>query len=451
MESDTIEIIAETSEDSEMEARTEREVHRMRKDYTLLIFLCAVTFGLLQIIPVAVSDIAELAASTTRDVSLGFPIHAVAYCIGALSFSWLMDRIGRPLCLVAALILSAILTLSIPLFGYIQWYWLAQAILGIMSPGFELASNSWIVGMWQESADRYKQVLLLGMSIGIASVSAIIKPFLSHTEFHDMGTDGNFTTTTTLYHGDQIWIPFSLVACSAAAVAVIILIIYRKQPETALFSDPFPQGHPTTTARTGNERGNSIVDVTLGCLLMGFFAGSEYNTVTLIPTFAVFCPLHLFKSTSAFMYSAMTAASGVSLLLSMWIAQRVSPRNMLFAAMTIVTAGNVLLWFASQDDPEVLMWIALCIMGCGNATVIPSIYSYLALEMEMTYTVFVWFAFSKSLFRASASFITSVYIVTQPLCLIHVNLVCLVVAIFLLSVIACKNACMKKPIRSNKS
>ena len=188
----------------------------------------------------------------------------------------------------------------------------------------------------------------------------------------------------------------------------------------------------TSTSKAGDQ-GYSIGLLLLGCLLLTFYAGQEFNTMSFIPTFAVFCGLHFSQQDGALMLSAFSMAYSVTRAVCIFISTKIRAQDMLYADMLIIIIGNLILMMYSSTSAT-MFWAGILIMGTGNGSVMPAIFPFLSGKMIMTNTIVGIFTFSRSVSQSLYILLTGFLIQSSPLVFVYVNLVSSVLCCIILFV-----------------
>lgn len=444
--------------------------------YTMLIYLTYLCHGLGYLTSSTLLDVADQTHSTPVLVSAGFSVKTSVYCLGAVFFAWLLNRINRQVGVVVALTGATTAVIAVPLVPSVHWYWATQALAGFSNAGLDISCLSWLLDMWSSDAvNPFMQGLYLCFSCGMMASSLIAAPFLSHVASYEEGylvphavtnvttavrivqqqlvanatTDNSTTAPETdvvpidSLHESRLIIPYSLIAgfCLMSAMAHTVAYVWKPFKQTDRTSSasslvqqpPLDHEHESRLRRFvsqisspgDNESTGRVVEIVLlGSLLLGCLEGAGYSNSSFIPTFAVFCDLHLSKQEGAVMYSLLSGSAAVTLLACAWIATRVSSRDMLYIGTTLFLVGNISLLYASSQSVD-LMILSVVLLGAGYAIFAPNTYSFLSQQLSLTNGMFGCFTFTKSVGRSLAAYVTGLWIQDHPAVLVYTNFVCL--------------------------
>lgn len=406
--------------------------------YTFIIYTSFATYGILATTTAStLLDLAELMNCASEQIAVGLSIRAIAYSVSALTCGWLFDRLDRQVGLIIALTGCAAFSLPVPLIRSLNYYLFTQAINGIGYSAIDVAASAWILQLWSHRSNTFMQALHFCFSIGDAIAPLIVRPYLSTRRV----MDGNHTTsdpTVTKSEESRIHIPYIIVSCIAFAVSVLLISWHtwesccnKSKKIDAVVKEETMETMPAalsascktdTVTRTASDRGYTIELLLLGCLLLTFCAGMEFNTLNFLPTFAVFCGLRFSNADGALMLSVLSIAYSVTRALSIPISTKLSSRTMIYGNMIILLSGNLLLLAFSSTD-STMVWVAVIIIGIGNGSTMPAIFSFLSDKMTTTNTIIGIFTFSRSVSQSMYALVTGFLMRSTPLVFVYVNLV----------------------------
>ena len=365
---------------------------------------------------------------------------------------WAFNLINRQLCFVASIAASGLALLTIPFVHDLYFFVVSQAVLGFFTAGMDVAGNAWILEIWQEVANPYMQGMHFCYAVGMTIAPLIAEPFLSPDIVRenrsviavDNGTAVAFFNLTkadavadAISRQSHIAVPYSICAVTLFAAAALLFTLYVKTPYL----------HPTRTVSQAKASARGLVSaandenvnlialetprnyyvsvILLGSALLCFYSGIEMNTFTFLPDFVVYVDLHLSKAKAAFMTSLLSAAFACSRGISIFVATRFKPMNMLYTNLVLIGVGNgLMLTFANSS--EHMLWLSLVIMGFGYSCVFPGIYSFLEERINVTNTLCGLFMFASSIATTINPIILGYYIETNPLIFVYINLISLV-------------------------
>lgn len=376
-----------------------------------------------------------------------------------IAAGWAFNLINRQLCFVASIAASGLALFAVPFVHDLYFFIVSQAVLGFFTAGMDVAGNAWILEIWQEIANPYMQGMHFCYAIGMTIAPLIAEPFLSPDIKRenktvisvDNGTSIAFFNVTkgevvadVIARESQIAVPYTICAIVLFAAAGLLFTLYVKTPYL----------HPVRTVSTAKSSSSSqdlvnsandeninlislqtprryyITVIVLGSALLCFYSGIEMNTFTFFPDFAVYIDLHLSKSKAAFMTSLLSAAFACSRGISIIVATRFKPMNMLYTNMILIGVGNsMMLMFANTS--EHMLWLSLVLMGFGYSCVFPGIYSFLEERINVTNTLCGVFMFASSIATTINPIILGYYIESNPLIFVYINLFSLVTCLSL--------------------
>ena len=333
---------------------------------------------------------------------------------------------------------------SIPLHNRLDTYLTAEMFVGLFAAAIDVASNAWMLEMWQEGTNSLMQAMYLMFAIGQALGPVIVEPYLSDDRKNDdkkSEIDINMQNVTAISLQEQhlntstrIIVPFavSCIIMSGGMIAVFLLRTFMayqspgKEPiDDVSEGDESPNKERNiviaSIKQASISRCRFLLLVLLGSLFFAFHSGVRYNTLTFIPKFAKMSQLQLSKSTASYMVSVFTGSYAVARAFSILIAAKVPVRDMLFVNLMLIGAGNVLLAIFSNTW-ELMIWLSLVILGVGHSSVIPGIYAFM--EEKVRVTNFVCGSFS--FFSTTASVFTTILlgnlIESNPFVFLYINL-----------------------------
>lgn len=310
--------------------------------------------------------------------------------------------------------------------------------MGLFAAAIDVASNAWMLEMWQEGTNSLMQAMYLMYAIGQALGPVIVEPYLSADRKHDDSNLQNVTAIPLQDHhlnaGSKIIVPFAMncIIMSGGVIAVFfsrIFMAYQspgKDPIDDVSENDECKNRECNTMiesikRASVSRCRFFLLVLLGSLLFAFHSGVRFNTLTFIPKFANMSQLQLSKSTASYMVSVFTGSYAVARAFSILIAAKVPVRNMLFANLMLIGAGNILLAIFSNTW-ELMIWFSLVILGVGHSSVIPGIYAFMEEKVHVTNFVCGSFTF----FSTTASVFTTILlgnlIESNPFVFLYINL-----------------------------
>lgn len=381
---------------------------------------------------------------------------------------------NRQVCFAISLIGLGLSVMVLPHLRSLVMYFMAQGAVGFASAGIDVAGNVWLLEMWQENSNPYMQGMHFSYALGSTISPLICEPFLSPdkivngtvvngtsvhgtsfhgTSVHGHGTGNNldnltifdnttiipFTNISSDAFRSRIHIPYAMVSSISFLASLLLVIFYINSP----YKDPLRTlSHikPSQSIEITDEsinliplrlpRSYFVTIISLGALILCFYAGIELNTFTYLQAFAVNIDLHLTKSTGAFMTSVVSASYTVSRGLSIFLATKFKTTTLLYFNLTMIGIGNVIVLINCNTN-ESGIWIGLIVMGFGFSSVFPGIYAFLEERINVTNTVCGFFMFASSLATTINPIIEGKYIESYPLVFLYINIVSLIICLIL--------------------
>ena len=412
--------------------------------FTGLIYSGYFVNGLQEIVPVTLLDIAELTHSTAADVSFGISAKFIGYLCGSLFFGWALDRINRQIALSFAIAVYTAALSTIPLTKSLSLYYVAYWINGFLAVAVDISSFTWIIEMWDPNANPYMQGLFLAAACGSALSAVIAEPFLSRIVAGGYLMNG----TASTFIETRIWIPYTMISGVAFLSSFLMILMFFTNKCTITTKRCNDDDDSMSGSRSNDlvkcDEGQQDVRPAAGsfqimtaCLMLAFQSSLQTTVSSFLPTFVVFCDLHLTKSEAAFLSSFGLAVAVLTMMLSIGVAFRVSVRKMLATELLVTSVGLVMLTVADKISMTML-YVSVAVLQIGLTTIFPSMYSFLSEEMHVTNRIFGWITMSKSISRIINPLITGSFIETRPivfnyLCLVSVSLSFLMFFVFVVT------------------
>lgn len=374
---------------------------------------------------------------------------------------------------MASIAASGLALFFVPFVHDLYFFIVSQAVLGFFTAGMDVAGTAWILEIWQEVANPYMQGMHFCYAIGMAISPLIAEPFLSpdvkrenNTVISiDNGTSVSFfnitkgeTVADTIARESQIAVPYTIVALVLFAAAGMLFTLYIRTPylhPNRTVSTAKSSSSTQDLVNSANDENVNLISleapkhyyvtvIALGSAFLCFYSGIEMNTFTFFPDFAVYIDLHLSKSKAAFMTSLLSAAFACSRGISIIIATRFKPMNMLYTNLILIGVGNgLLLVFANTS--EHMLWLSLVLMGFGYSCVFPGIYAFLEERINVTNTLCGLFMFASSIATTVNPVILGYYIETNPLIFVYINLFSLITCLAIFMGLHSTDNSLRKP------
>lgn len=413
---------------------------------TMALYFCYFADGLTAMLGAARLDIAELIGSDFRGVSFTQSGFLAGSVVGSVFTGWLFSRINRQIGLVLSILIAAATMLVTPLLRSLSLFSVTMVVSGVANAGIDVATNAWLLEIWQEGANPYMQGMHFSYALGQTIAPLIVEPYLSSnhslTVVPESSTDIALVPNHTMIQTEtRIGVPYSISGFIEVLSAAMILLLYYQMPytdpkrgvsgpkkisdESEINSNLMVDGS-TSSAEKGTNEDNGvklyhIQLITLGCLLLFFYAGLECSTMGFLTEFAVVIDLKLSKSKAAFLSSVMSGAFAINRLVSVAVASKLKPKTMLYVSFAMLTLGNgILLLFANSS--ELMVWISVAVIGAGHASVTPCIMSFLEERINVTTTVCGLFMVSSFLSGIFVIFAIGIWVEKYPLLYVYINL-----------------------------
>ena len=386
--------------------------------HTYLFFLgfCMFCYGTVTgITGVTLIDILYQTHSSEQLGSTGIVCRYIGYGLGSLFTGRLYDRFSRQLCFVIILIACGVAHVAIPFVKQIALFIVAQIVVGVTSGGIEVAINTWMMNMYGAKCNGHMQEVYLSMAIGITVTPLFSAPFLSETK------TANDTVSEIkvieVIRPSQIIVPYSVVSVLMFLSAFVLFLLYIWFPYT-------DKKRTTSTSETNKWSSIFSPDLIFSCLLFCSFSGMELNTQNYLPTFVSKTAAPSDQTIGAYIAATFSAAYALSRLGAIFLALKMSARNILYACFAISFLAIILMILLSETYLSVL-WLAAGMLGLGFGPVIPSAFAYLAQRIAVTNSHNGLVCGSKSLSRIITPLITGFFIEKHPLVYAYINLFCL--------------------------
>lgn len=123
--------------------------------------------------------------------------------------------------------------------------------------------------------------------------------------------------------------------------------------------------------------------VALGSTVMSFEAGLEQNATNFLQTFVNNSALQLSTATGAFMTSVLAGVFTVSRFTSIFMAMRLSTKQMLTINLIVITIGNVIVTVCANSS-ETGLWIGFAVLGFGFGSTWPAVFAFVEERIRVT-------------------------------------------------------------------
>jgi fucose permease len=350
------------------------------------------------------------------------------------------------LVLGAALICSAILTISIPLIHHLVPLLVISVMNGICLGFWEAGSNVFIMKLWGKDVAAFLQVLQLMFGVGSIVAPLIAEPFLIRE--HD-------PQQVELL---KIFYPYAFVALSLALNAVMTITCWYFDPVTTdhpsrnlkneSIESPSSKSQSSTTTATRRDYDRfkwKALAVLLLCVIMPMHVGGFTSAFgSFLLTFAVNCKLQLSKAVGAHLTTLFWTTFTFTRLISIVTIEKIGTEVVIIISLSVMLISNVLL-LPFGDTHEILLFIGVGMFGMGLASLYGSIFAYAESFFPLTSTIGSLMVVSGVIGEFVFPTILSSFIESSPTILLWMSMSSsLVLTIsFLAAMIVC-NYCMLK-------
>lgn len=353
------------------------------------------------LIPSALIDITEITETSVNDISsYSFVASSVSYCCCSLIGGYFGQDVDRHIHLFAAMLLSGLARVAIPLSRSLWDYTVIMILVGVSNAGIDIGANSWLLNIWSHRMSNiYMQGMHFFWALGSAISPLVAEPFLSKTlnqtvTIFNQTTKVNETSMKQVTTDSLILYPFSFCAFLHLVSCIILIVLYcvsssnerstrEEEEELMEREDQWEEKSPSKT----------FIIVMAGAVI-GLETGMEVNTFNYLTVFAVG---HKYsKSTSAFLLSALTICFTISRGVSTIAASRVPIEWILCSSLSIISFAIALLTLL-PDAGHPYLWIGFCLIGFGFGPFYAATFSYLSQHIIISTSICGIFIFLSSL------------------------------------------------------
>lgn len=305
-----------------------------------------------------------------------------------------------------------------------NWYiYLAlQFGVGIFDTGLDIACNTWMLEMWQESSNPYMQGMHFAGALARSLTLFSITPFLSDPVNHVPS---------------RLHVPYTVIAIILGSVAIILFATYCTGPyirpnRTEIGEERQISTLGTALASNDDTRSRwkwkHMVIVALGCLLMSISLNMNHLTGYFMPSFAIDVGLEKKKGTVlTAVYQTLVTFSRLAGAL---IARHVDVKIMLGTCFLLLVAGNTLLTCGSSSGA--MIWTAVAILGIGISCTDAGVYCLLEQMIDVTEIITGLLIFSGSVISIAMTYTLGFMMETHPMVFVYMNILSAVICLFIL-------------------
>lgn len=298
--------------------------------------------------------LADHTHSHLNEISFLFTGRSLGYLAGSFLAGRLYDRIPGHRVMAGALLLLALMMISVPLIPLLWLLTIALLVLGMAEGAVDVGGNTLLLWVHREKVGPIMNGLHFFFGLG-----AFFSPII--------------VAQAILWSGDIKWAYWMLALLMVPAFGLLV-----RMPSPA---------RPAASHDTPAARANGLL-VFLIVLFFFLYVGAEVSFGGWIYTYSV--ALNLGSATSAaYMASAFWGALTLGRLLGVPLAARFSPRAMLLGDLIGALAGVaiILLWPGSLAA----LWGGTFVTGFSTASIFPTAIVFAERRMPMTGQTTAWF------------------------------------------------------------
>ncbi len=321
------------------------------------------------------TDLAVAVGSNLTQISYLFTARGLGYLAGSLVGGRLYDMMrGHPV-MAGVLLMTSLLMAAIPMATMLWMLIVMLFLIGMSEGAIDVGGNTLLVWVHKDKVAPYMNAMHFFFGVG-----AFISPII--------------IAQVMLMGGGLRW---SYWALALLALPVSVFVLRLKSPQ--------PNGSPEAAAGASTEPASGLAqgvaalgrDLHLVALIAIFFflyVGAESGFGGWIATYAMATGLGD-ATTAAYLTSAFWGALTLGRLLSIPIAARFTPRQVLFGDLVgcLVSVGVLLLW----PGVAIATWIGTFGAGFAMASIFPTTLSLAERHMTISGTITAFFFVGGSL------------------------------------------------------
>jgi len=325
---------------------------------------------------------------------------------------------------VVCAMLLVLLGACVILFPYahsVTILFILASICGLTAGGFDTAQIVWIIEMW-ENPGVFIQTQHFAYALGTLISPLLVKPFLADDQH---GSEGKVDQGTTL------WIPFTIGGSITILGAgfIIGLFLFKKYEPPEINSNREDSG----CKKTGSNS-DRIFLIIFSAIFLGAYNGMELCTLQFFPSFTHYIDLELSEQDGAFVLSSLTGAFTLGRGLGILLVLRAVPEVILIGNISLVTLGNLVLYFLANSSITFL-WIGAVLLGVGFSTVFPLFFGYIEQYLEISNVVGGVILVAGGFFSGLYPVLIGDYMEVDPFMLTYTNALSVVICIFSFGII----------------
>lgn len=319
-------------------------------------------------------DLGETTGTSVSVMSIGLALYTCGYCAGCVLFGWMFHRTDRRKGLIFCIVVSALTTIITPVNKNTYLLLVNILVSGLFKGGVDVGTNAWMMQLWKKEANPFMLAMHSLYALSLALVPVITAPYVAITAD---------PATGRLARDSHITVPYTVVSVVPVVPVVMLLLlpyIYEEDTSQAVDAISSPQLASQIDVRA-KKSCRQITLTTLSLIVMGSYAGMELVFLLFLPQFGVFSNLHMDRATGAFVASICTICIAVVKTASIWLAVKVSARNLIIADFTVTWTGLLLL-SVFGNDYQSMLWFSAAVVGMGIGSCFPSLLSFLGQEVD---------------------------------------------------------------------
>lgn len=341
-------------------------------------------------------DYAELTNSTPGDVATAVSAKLASYCVGCIVFGWINNRTDHRKTLAVSLVVAALSNIWTTMSATVNQLMISMSLLGLMTAGIDVSSNSWILQLGGRDAGSGMQVMYLSNSVGSVLLPLLTAPYLSTRE-----------------HKSRIVEPAVIAGLTAVIPFILLLVVILKQKDST--HEPLGAGASDSATIASTTR-SELYSRIIGCCLLGLYYQLESVGYGFTAEYAVFSEVRMTKSSAAYLVSFTTISFGIDRLIFIPFVGRFSPKSILFFHFSIIMIGLIIfLAFGGHSLPGV--WVAYTLISFGQGSCLPAILTFLGEIIPVSSSGTGWYLFAARIMSVPGSLLVGHLIESHPIVL----------------------------------
>ncbi|RWS24194.1 Sodium-dependent glucose transporter 1-like protein, partial [Leptotrombidium deliense] len=317
-------------------------------------------------------DFTEILDTHIEYVSLGLSLRCLGSCIGCFAGAFIFNRCDR--FMACALFLSAegIASILITTSHYLIIYYSSLFVIGFSTGAVETGLYVIVADLWKDKSKPFIQSIDFSDILSMIVAPLFVRPFLSHDEaFDDLDfadtvplhnqTVSNTTFVIEAHNPSRIWIPFTVIGLMMVSSSILASFLQCYSHKETKQSQNCEEKCNNENTIKNQEKENEAekqqekvdimkgieeqiirkyeISVTAICCLMVFFGNAMFS-----------------KSKGLIMFSALCGIMAITSFVSLLIAIKLKPIQMLLIYLSFLITGDiVLLSFGSHSEP--FLWL----------------------------------------------------------------------------------------------